>query len=70
MSDSDESDASEATYGEVTTRLRAAYDGSVAVREGTTPEAWRLAEREGFLTLLQSEGKTTLLEIGAGAGQR
>ena len=69
MSDTDDSDASEATYGEVTTRLRAAYDGSVAVREGATPEAWRLAEREAFLTLLRSEGKTTLLEVGAGAGK-
>lgn len=59
----------EPSYEAVTTRLRAAYDGSVAVREAHDPEPWRLAVREGFLTLLRAEDKSTLLEIGAGAGK-
>jgi SAM-dependent methyltransferase len=32
-------------------------------------EAWKLTLRQQFLSLLQQEGKTELLEIGAGTGQ-
>ena len=65
----DSTDASGASYRDVTMRLRAAYDASVAIRDSAVPEAWRLAEREAFLHLLRAEGKSTLLEVGAGAGQ-
>jgi SAM-dependent methyltransferase len=59
----------DASYDAVTTRLRAAYNASVAARESYQLDAWRLAERAGFLELLQAEGARTLLEIGPGAGK-
>ena len=38
-------------------------------RDHAEKEAWKVAERQQFLALLQQEGKVTLLEIGAGTGK-
>lgn len=51
------------------TALRTAYDRKVAERQGVHLSAWKAAERARFLTLMQMEGKQTLLEIGAGVGR-
>lgn len=57
-------------YQQVIETLRAAYsDESAAQRDNTAKDDWKLVERQQFLTLLQQEGKRTLLEIGAGTGQ-
>lgn len=56
-------------YDQVTTWLRKSYTAAKAQErdeEGKT--AWKIAERQYFLDLLQREGKQTLLEVGAGTG--
>ena len=40
----------------------------LAEREKKEMAPWKIEERQWFLELLQHEGKTTLLEIGAGTG--
>ncbi len=56
-------------YQQAITNLREAYSReSASVRDRSTKEDWKLAERQQFLDLLQQEGKKTLLEIGAGTG--
>ena len=50
--------------------LRAAYSPtSAALRNYKEKEDWKIVERQRFLSLLQQEGKRTLLEIGAGTGK-
>ena len=57
-------------YQQVMEMLRAAYSSeSAEQRDHAEKEAWKLVERQRFLALLQQEGKTTLLEIGAGTGK-
>jgi SAM-dependent methyltransferase len=57
-------------YQQVLTSLRAAYSRESAMqRNQAGKEPWKIAERQQFLALLQREGKTTLLEVGAGTGQ-
>lgn len=57
-------------YQHVIESLRAAYSlESAAQRDTSEKEDWKLVERQQFLALLQQEGKTTLLEIGAGTGK-
>ncbi|MEQ4715811.1 class I SAM-dependent methyltransferase [Nonomuraea sp. B19D2] len=56
-------------YNDVLGSLRAAYDGSAERRDGSGKTAWKLAEREGFLSRLQRHEYKRLLEIGAGTGQ-
>ncbi|MBX3011286.1 MAG: class I SAM-dependent methyltransferase [Caldilineaceae bacterium] len=51
------------------TNLRTAYDRMIEEREGKTLHPWKQAERARFLTMLQAEGKQTLLEIGMGTGR-
>ncbi len=46
-----------------------AYDRYAAARDGSVFPDWKRAEREGFTQLVKAEGKTTLLEIGAGPGR-
>lgn len=48
--------------------LRQSYDRKAEERDTRTIQAWKLAERQAFLSLLQQEQKRTLLEIGAGTG--
>jgi cyclopropane fatty-acyl-phospholipid synthase-like methyltransferase len=55
-------------YNQVINDLRKAYDQKVEERDSKSPDAWKIEERQRFLTLLQAEGKSTLLEIGAGTG--
>lgn len=57
-------------YQQVIKTLRTAYSReSAAQRDNSEKEGWKLVERQHFLALLQQEGKTTLLEIGAGTGK-
>ena len=57
-------------YQQVITTLRTAYSQqSAEQRDSEEKQAWKVAERQQFLDLLQKEGKTTLLEIGAGTGK-
>ncbi len=56
-------------YDDVTASLRSAYDRHADEREQNDPEPWKQAERQEFLSLLQSEQKRTLLEVGAGPGK-
>jgi SAM-dependent methyltransferase len=49
--------------------LRQAYDQDAADRDERPLAAWKAAERRLFLQALQREGKTRLLEIGAGPGR-
>jgi len=55
-------------YKQVIDNLRNAYDQKVSEREARELIAWKAAEREEFLALLQNEGKYNLLEVGAGTG--
>ena len=56
-------------YQNVIHELRAAYNREEAERrDGVEKEDWKIIERQQFLECLQREGKTTLLEIGAGTG--
>jgi len=48
--------------------LRTAYDRKVDERESNNTQAWKTHERDQFLALLRREGKSTLLEVGAGTG--
>lgn len=57
-------------YQQVIATLRTTYNRESAERrEHAEQETWKAAERQRFLALLQQEGKTTLLEIGAGTGK-
>ncbi len=48
--------------------LRGAYNRSAPQRDEMPKTPWKLAERSAFLDRLQREGKTRLLEVGAGTG--
>lgn len=58
-------------YDSVREQLRAAYDNGAAERDrrSAAKPAWKETLRANFLERLQAEGKTQLLEIGAGTGQ-
>jgi len=45
------------------------YNKHAQERDTYKKETWKVEERANFLTLLQSKGKHTLLEVGAGTGQ-
>ena len=49
--------------------LRQAYDSQAERRNASPKQAWKQNERQAFRSLLQQEGKQTLLELGAGPGQ-
>lgn len=49
--------------------LREYYDNDAPVRDAGDYESWKREERQRFLELLRQEGKTRLLEIGAGPGR-
>jgi SAM-dependent methyltransferase len=57
------------SYADVLARLRAAYDPSAADRDSQSKSDWKVTERRSFLERLRDEGKTRLLELGAGSGQ-
>jgi SAM-dependent methyltransferase len=56
-------------YADIADQLRSAYDGSAAERDAGSKEDWKLAERQVFLHRLRTEGRMSLLEVGAGTGQ-
>src|SRR5215467_5900462 len=56
-------------YDQVITNLLEFYNRDVDRRESREYPAWKREERQHFLSLLQQEGKTSLLEIGAGTGR-
>ena len=56
-------------YDDVMTGLRDAYNHSAAEREKAGIAPWKQEERQHVLSLLQAEGKRTLLEVGAGTGK-
>ena len=55
-------------YDDVIPALRQAYDNHAGERDAAELTDWKITEREHFLGLLRSEGKHSLLEIGAGPG--
>jgi SAM-dependent methyltransferase len=55
-------------YSQAIEQLRTAYDGSAAARDLEEKPEWKLAERRAFLSRLQAENKTRLIELGAGTG--
>lgn len=57
------------SYQQVIANLRKSYNREKAEqRDHAEKEAWKVTERQQFLALLQQEGKSNLLEIGAGTG--
>jgi SAM-dependent methyltransferase len=57
-------------YQQVIATLRMAYNHEEAERrDRKEKDSWKISERQQFLKLLQQQGKTTLLEIGAGTGK-
>jgi SAM-dependent methyltransferase len=56
------------SYAEITESLRQTYAATATHRDSAAIEPWKRVERESFLSLLQQEGKKTLLEIGPGPG--
>ena len=57
------------TIEQVKADLIVAYDQQAEQRNKSKIQAWKVVERENFLTSLLREGKQTLLEIGAGHGR-
>lgn len=56
-------------YQHVIASLRQSYNREKAEqRDQIEKDPWKVTERQQFLSLLQQEGKTSLLEIGAGTG--
>jgi SAM-dependent methyltransferase len=51
------------------TNLKRTYNAFASERESSSTQDWKVVERSDFLQRLQSEGKTRLLEIGAGTGR-
>ena len=56
-------------YMDIINSLRTAYDGGAQERNQREKADWKLSERSAFLELIKEEGKSRLLEIGAGTGQ-
>src|SRR2546423_12511917 len=56
-------------YQQVTASLRQSYNRDRAEqRDKTEKDWWKVEDRQQFLEMVQQEGKTTLLEVGAGTG--
>ena len=55
-------------YATICDRLRSAYDRSVDERDGHQTQTWKKRLRSDFLDLIQLEGRSRLLEVGAGTG--
>lgn len=54
---------------EVKEILRQSYNNFANEREKNKQQEWKIKLRDSFLELLMNEGKTTLLDIGAGTGR-
>ena len=55
--------------GELRASLRESYGRKAKARDLATVQPWKAEERTRFLELLRSEGRQTLLELGAGPGK-
>ena len=55
--------------GELRASLRESYGRKAKARDLATVQPWKAEERMRFLELLRSEGRQTLLELGAGPGK-
>ncbi|GHO47891.1 class I SAM-dependent methyltransferase [Ktedonospora formicarum] len=56
-------------YQTIIESLRASYNREMAKdRDQMEKDGWKVEERQTFLNLLKWEGKTSLLEVGAGTG--
>jgi SAM-dependent methyltransferase len=55
--------------GKIKSNLIEAYNKHAADREAYTVESWKLELRDDFLSLIREENKSSLLEIGSGAGK-
>ena len=55
-------------YQEIAKELRRHYDATAQQRDCSVRAPWKLKVRENFTSLLRSEEKRKLLEIGAGPG--
>jgi SAM-dependent methyltransferase len=64
-----EARVADVSYDEIRQNLRVSYDGAADSRDQRAKQDWKLAERAGFLSRVQAENCTRLLEIGAGTGQ-
>lgn len=53
-------------YDDVLADLRRGYDGRASARDDAAVDEWKVTERLAFLEPLRSEGRHTLLEVGAG----
>ncbi len=56
-------------YKQVISDLRESYDRNAQERDQYGIEAWKVEERQHFLSKLQEDTKQNLLEIGAGRGR-
>jgi SAM-dependent methyltransferase len=54
---------------EVKEILRQSYNNFAGEREKSTQQEWKVKIRDSFLKLLKDEGKTSILDIGAGTGR-
>lgn len=59
----------EAISMEIKETLRQSYNNFAAEREKNKLQEWKIKPRDLFLELLINEGKSTLLDIGAGTGR-
>src|SRR5262245_48777683 len=55
--------------GQIKSNLVEAYNRNAAQREAQVIESWKLELRDDFLSLIKKENKSSLLEIGPGAGK-
>jgi ubiquinone/menaquinone biosynthesis C-methylase UbiE len=55
--------------GQIKSNLIETYNKNAAAREAASIESWKLELRADFLSLIKEENKTSLLEIGPGAGK-
>ena len=60
---------SDASYDDLLTSLRVAYDRGAATRDKEVKSEWKVAERAAFLNRLRTEDRRRLIEVGAGTGQ-
>jgi SAM-dependent methyltransferase len=56
-------------YNDIANALRGYYDKDADRRNAESKADWKLTERDHFLSLLNAEGKTRFLEVGAGTGE-
>lgn len=54
---------------ELRTGLRESYGRKARERDSAAVKPWKAEERQRFLALLRDEGRSTLLELGAGPGK-